>query len=205
MYRYPWQGIEEHLAQKGLTYLHLLVYGSLVNRDSAELTLSKSTIESSRPAVAFGARRIFNYLMPMETDRYGPVHSPEARAALNILPTGLVEDAFNGLIIEVALNDIDSTRGREIGYDLYPVATIEWDRLDGDPMLAYVLHARNSSTTKHTSDEIVPHEVYYSTCRQGARSFGEEFLQLWLETTFLADGVTNMTTWESDNHLGDGH
>ena len=46
------------------------------------------------------------------------------------------------------------------------------------------------------------HHHYYSICREGAAQFGEEFLEIWLKTTYLADGVTSVYKWEKKEFQG---
>jgi cation transport regulator ChaC len=195
-YRYPWRGLEEDLVHRQQSALRLLGYGSLVNAPSAARTLTEGT---RAPAIAFGARRLFNYEISDRQSRYGPVAHSLARAALNVSVTGRPEDRVNGVIIEVARSDIPALRQRERGYDLRPVACIPWADKNEAPFLAYILECPDEPREGevHTSEGIEPHHTYYRVCREGAAQIGEDFLRFWLASTYLADGVTPVEHWEA--------
>lgn len=197
-YRYPWDGLEEEMEANCLTEMTMVGYGSLANSESARRTLSEGVLGTFQPAIAFGVRRLFNYEMPADVDRYAPAIHPLARAALNASPTGKIDDIVNGIVMKLSVTEIPAMREREVGYDLVPVACLEWNDLERPPFLAYILCCFDEPREGkcHTNDKIEPHRGYYSVCRKGASEFGEEFLRLWLTTTYLADGVTPVAEWE---------
>ncbi|NIM51303.1 MAG: hypothetical protein GTO22_18970 [Gemmatimonadales bacterium] len=196
-YSYPWEMLETDLVGQHPSRLLVLGYGSLVNRTSAGYTLSEST---GIPAVAFGVRRIFNYLIPERNPRYGPPPNSMARAALNVIPTGQISDMVNGVLLEVPLGDVAAFRSREVGYDLLPVACIRWHERKKPPFLGYVLHCPDEPRDGlvRTATDIEPHPVYYRVCREGAAEIGDSFLDLWLATTYLADRATPVGQWERE-------
>ncbi len=151
------------------------------------------------PAVVFGARRVFNYKMPSDNERYGPPVDPLARAALNVRMTDDPADLVNGVVINIALDDIPATRTREVAYDLVPAACLDWRRLSQPLSVVYVLRCPESpwEGRNYTDAQLAPHREYYSVCRDGAMDFGARFLELWLATTYLADGVTPVAKWET--------
>jgi len=175
--------------------LSLVGYGSLVNEGSAAVTISKG---ARVPVIAFGVRRIFNYEMSLPHPRYGNPADPLARAALNVAATGRPEDMTNGIMVDVPIVDIPALRKREPGYDLIPVACIHWSQRELPPFVAYVLLAPDEPREGkvHTNSEIEPHRQYYELCREGAVRISEDFLQFWLDSTYLADAVTPMREWE---------
>ncbi|MHC4474052.1 MAG: hypothetical protein ACYTEL_00295 [Planctomycetota bacterium] len=197
-YRYPWGGLEEEMEADCVPEMHVVGYGSLVNSDSAGRTLSQKALGTFRAVIAFGVRRLFNYEMPANVDRYAPAIHPLARAALNARPTGKIDDIVNGIVMKLSVREIPAMRGREVGYDLVPVACLEWNDLERPPFLAYILCCFDEpgQGSGHTNDKIEPHRGYYCVCREGASEFGEGFLRLWLATTYLADGVTPVAEWE---------
>lgn len=199
-YRYPWDGLVEEMEAKCSIEITIVGYGSLVNNASAAHTLSEESLATFQPVIAFGARRLFNYEIPSEVDRYAPAIHPLARAALNALPTGKMEDIVNGIVMKLPLTEIEAIRRREVGYDLVPVACLEWNEWEKPPFLAYILCCFDEEREgiRHTNDKLEPHRDYYSKCRKGASEFGEEFLRLWLATTYLADGVTPVAKWEAN-------
>ena len=48
-----------------------------------------------------------------------------------------------------------------------------------------------------SDDSILPHKGYYNVCRDGAAKISDEFLDYFLETSFLADGKTKVKEWEN--------
>lgn len=199
IYLYPWESLERDLKRKGLYRLPILGYGSLINPGSAAVTLRENSLSHSRPAIAFGARRLFNYEMPKVTPRYGPA-TGRSRAALNVQTTDKIEDLVNGILFEITIEEIPAFRAREIGYDLIPVASIIWNGTNDPPFLAYILSCPDKPVMgkRYTNERIVPHKKYYLLCRRGARKVSEDFLRLWLATTYLADGITLVSQWEVD-------
>ncbi len=199
-YEYPWEGLEEKMEANCITEMRFVGYGSLLNSASAGRTLREESLRTFQPVIAFGARRLFNYEMPADVVRYEPAIHPLARAALNVLPTGKMEDIANGIVMKLTVTEIPAIRGREVGYDLVPVACLEWNDLERPPFLAYILCCFDEPREGkcHMNDKLEPHQGYYSVCRKGASEFGEEFLRLWLTTTYLADGVTPVAEWEAN-------
>ena len=59
--KYPWTGLEDFLEEQKKTTLKIVGYGSLINDQSAAVTV---TVRSRIPVIAFGVYRIFNYLIP---------------------------------------------------------------------------------------------------------------------------------------------
>lgn len=191
LYPYPWNRLKRKLTNKQIDHLPLVAYGSLVNSESAERTLSQSTLLRSKPVVAFGVRRTFDYIMPENTLRYGKPIDPRARAALNVHVTGKIDDRVNGILIDLFLKDISALQRREVDYALVPVACMDWtNRIN--PFPAYILQSERRVDT-----HLQPHQAYYEICRDGAAQFGQEFLSLWLNTTFLGDGKTPVKEWET--------
>ena len=198
-YQYPWEGLEEDLSRMARPHIPFMSYGSLLNSQSAAQTLDDDTLHSRQPVIALGVRRIFNYEMSMNGGNYGPPTNDLASAALNVCLTGDIKDAVNGVLVEMTLEDIPALRTREIGYDLEPVVCLSWNELKKPPSLAFILQAPNEPRAgkKRTNPTLKPHRKYYQVCRDGAEEFGESFLNFWLATTFLADGVTAVGKWES--------
>lgn len=198
VYLYPWDSLERDLKTKGLSRFPIVAYGSLVNIESANVTLQDQSLIHHRPVIAFGARRLFNYKMPKNTRRYGST-TRHTRAALNVQTTDNIDDVVNGILFEITLEEIPAIRAREIGYDLVPIATINWNENKDPPFLTYILRCPDELPMgkRLTSDQIVPHRQYYLICRRGARKVGEDFLRFWLDTTYLADGVTPISQWEA--------
>ncbi len=143
--------------------------------------------------------------MPADGGAYGPPVSPSARAALNVRPSGTIDDLLNGVLLEMPLAEIAQLCAREVGYDLEPIPCMLWDRVAaGQPFLAYVLQCPDEprASLKRTNAALEPHRGYYRVCRDGALEFGDDFLRLWLSTTYLADQVTPVADWETGESTG---
>ena len=194
-YTYPWDNLENDLIRKNHDSISLVGYGSLINRASASLT---TRVKERKKVIAFGIRRIFNYIIPSNTKRYGDIVDKRACAALNIKITGRYNDIINALLFEVPVSDIAALRDREKAYDLINVPCLYWDELEAPPFPAFILYCPYDSFDGQvkTSPDIVPHLGYYNVCRDGAMELGEEFLDCWLNTTYLADGKTSVKIWE---------
>ena len=198
--QYPWEGLKEYLEKQNETKLKIIGYGSLLNARSAALTV---TAQKRTPVIAFGVNRVFNYVIPENNARYGVSDHPRRRAALNIMVTNKVSDFINGLLIEMPLSDIQALREREVAYDLIQVPCILWNNWNNKPFYAYILYCpyKEFDGEEKTSTNIEPHTVYYQVCRDGAQSFGDDFLKCWKSTTFLVDGNTSMEIWEKENKI----
>ena len=197
IYSYPWRSLEKDLRQRS-NKLPLVVYGSLVSSKSSSETIQDKESTRRYPVVVFGFKRIFNYEMPLDGGRYGPPNSAHSRAALNVMPTGNIQDVVNGVLLDISLRDISPTRRRELGYDLVPVVGLKWRGAEGGPFLAYILSCPNEMREgrNRTSSQIEPHREYYKVCRKGASNLGKDFLNLWLATTYLSDGISTVGIWE---------
>jgi hypothetical protein len=195
-YVYPWPALEGDLVGAERDHLRLIGYGSLVHAGSARRTLSS---EHRMPVVVAGAQRLFNYVMDPIPDRYGPPERPAARAALNVRVTYRADDLLNGVLTHVPIAEIPALRAREPGYDLVPVPFALWSAPTSVPEVAYLLEAPDGVARDgrvRTRADLEPHPAYYAVCREGAASFGQPFLAFWLDTTFLANGVTTARDWE---------
>jgi hypothetical protein len=198
-YGYPWDGLEDAVAHFPAHRLLLVGYGSLLNQDSAAKTIKARPAGGHPPVLALGARRVFNYVIPAaKLKAYGGTFGPREHAALNVDYTQSAANALNGRLIGVPTVDIPPLRAREFGYDLRPVACLPWNDKDAKPFTAFVLvavkPARNGRQV--LDDEALPHPSYYRVCREGARAVSEAFLQLYLQTTYLADRKTTLVEWE---------
>lgn len=195
-FTHPWEGLESHTFDSGAQMVKLVGYGSLVNAASAAVTLRESAAPP-RPVVAHGARRVFNYRMS-EQSRYRVTAESRDRALLNVDWTRDPADTISGVLLEVAFSDLPALRLREADYDLVPVVCVDWDSANPIPEPAYVLCCDEQSGLGRVRVDrsLMPNRDYYRLCRDGAESFGSAFLRHWLDSTFLADGITRVGEWE---------
>ena len=204
-YMYPASG-EQMVHDLKSEKVLIFAYGSLLNIESAERTLSREALKSYKPAVAFGVRRIFNYNVNPESikKRYGQPTRPNDTAALNIFSTGDYSDVVNGVVFCVNQEDLEEMIQREVGYDLIPVPVVFWDEFVNHSvrgtrvMIAYAFRA---SLDKYMDVAINPIPGYAHVSMEGASQHGSDFLELWIETTYLSDGKTPFRKWEENKLL----
>jgi len=195
---YPWEGLEEAIPTMPGGHIPMVGYGSLLNPESAARTIvSEST--QRHPCLAFGCRRIYNYRMSDRAlvERYDSSPDSPYRAALNVRLTDTLDDYINGILITLDASDVAALTKREYGYDLCPVAALDWDnRENGDPYIAYVLVAPDEASIKKyqkADPTILPQPGYVEICKSGAASISPEFLKVFNASTYLADGETLAT------------
>ena len=193
---------------------HALIFahGSLLNRESASQTVGPVVVETFKPAVAFGLKRLFDLNVPY-CPRWKALNNPHHEAAmLNVRQEEDFSSAVNGIVMEVGAEDLTNLLRREVGYDLVPVPVVLWeDALDParapQVTIAYAFAAceQERHGALYVSHEIVPVKTYAEASEEGARGFGDAFLSMWRETTFLADGFTPFRVWEEhpDKELAD--
>lgn len=187
IWHYPYPEIVDHLKSTNKRDILLFSYGSLMDTTSASRTLSPESLKTRRPAIAFKVKRLFDRDVPIKPgSKWGIPDDPRARGMLNVLPTDSPTDMVNGVLIDVALDDIPNILLREEGYDLIPVIVQEWNSTS--TRVAYTLHAPQN--TVYTNTDILPRPGYYELTRDAALQFGPAFYLLWYKTTFLSDGVT---------------
>lgn len=193
-FAFPWHGLEDLLEQQGAAWL--VGYGSLMHPASAARTIRDTPANGHPPVVAFGAKRLYEYIMPLPVyERYAQQNlqvrlDPRARAALNVRPTGNPDHLFNGRRIALAVADLDGLRQRERAYDLHPVAMLDWEVLDAEPQLGFALScpATPYEGQLFVDSTLRPCPPYHRLCLQGAQLVSPEFAGLFLQTTYLGDG-----------------
>lgn len=190
---YPWTGIEDRFPDG----IEIVVYGSLLNRESAALTLSDATIATARPVVAIGGRRTFDYEIGPNSPRWPVTGEGRAIAALNVRITGEATDTVNGLLLRIPRAEMAAFRSRERNYRLVSVPCQPWGDATATPFDTWIL-----SSDGGANPDVTPHPGYYQVCREGARKIGPDFLESWLSTTYLADGITPVKSWETKRGPG---
>ncbi len=185
VWKYPWTGIEAVIEQSAFD---LIGYGSLLNTTSARRTLSADMVAASKPVLAYGGHRIFNYVMPDAVlARRGWPEDPKAIAALNVVASHTTAAFFNGRCFTLTVNDIPGLRERERGYDLVPVSYIDWSQPDSPARLAYALMATCTQVDgeSRVHNEVLPNPGYVDLCESGAESVSPEFLQLFRDSSWV--------------------
>lgn len=159
----------------------LIAYGSLINR--LELVRGGFPLEGARPVIVQGFKRVFSQEPSWRADR------GEERAVLNaigsrrhwlnaVLISGLNEDFFA---------DLDE---REKGYARIEVAPSSLrgygsSHVTPTPRNIYIY----TGDEDKQSDFILPNEAYLRTCLEGAKQWGEDFHDDFLDSTFVKDDI----------------
>lgn len=167
----------------------IFAYGSLINPESAKRSLSNESISTAKTVVAYHLIRVFDYS--------GSPNSQDL-AMLNVHPTENPHDIVNGVLYSLDKKDLANLIYRENGYDLIPVIVEPWPKNpDGQFAIAYTFSAPKEPRGGkiYTNDRIAPYPRYYYTVENGVKKYGQEFLTLWLETTYLSDGKTPIKDW----------
>jgi len=185
--------------------IKLFTYGSLLNKDSALRTMDEQTYNSRITSVAFGYKRIFNRDVDIAASaRYTTPDNHLERGMLNLLSTENADDVVNGFIFDFKISALQAMCEREEGYDLVPCVVQPWDAFcekqsDHSQMsVAYTFVAPHEerSGVCPVSHEVLPVKEYFDLVKEGVSIYGEDFLQKWYDTTFLADKETPIADWE---------
>lgn len=196
-YIYPYTDLAAELKAQGVSTLRLFIYGSLMDPQSRGGTLVHSNLTQEQTALAFGVQRLFNLDVAYKPgSKWGPLTTPASRGMLNIRVTDNADEFINGVIVEVALDDLPLLSKRETFYDLVPIITADWKSfLYGKFSFstAYILAAPEKPGI--TSATILPRDAYFTFTRAAAAKYGSCFEDFWLNTTYLADGITPVSDW----------
>ena len=187
---YNWPHWSEFLKQQGNA--EFVVYGTLINNNSASQTLNQSG--ERKPINAFGVRRVFNFVLEDKNyvDHGGLYRRSKFKnhnATLNVQETGDEEDIVNGVLMKVTREGVDALAEREAGYGIIPIVY----GLVDDPekvSKAYMFIARKRSPEigHRVKDDVLPNESALEICLAGANEYGRGFLDTWIRHCYLADG-----------------
>lgn len=194
-YKYPYKSLHKELEEKDVDTIKIFSYGSLMNFDSASKTLSPASLNSYKPAIAMGVKRIFNRDVPIKPNsKWCPPNNHSARGMLNLAMSSNPQSMVNGVVFDLHRDDIPSLLYREEGYDLIPIVVKDWEDEEGKCYIAYTFYA--SPDSEYVSDVIDPRPKYYELCRDAAKLYGKEYYSFWLSSTYLSDGVHSIRKWE---------
>lgn len=207
-YRYPNDGHEHVLNVYPNGKILVFGYGSLMNRVSAAKTIKAESVDTMETALAFGAKRVFNY-KASKTRHWQEDLDEKEKAMLNLAQTFNISSLVNGVTIEVDLEDFSRLVLREIGYDLVPILVVsEKDILDEHPNLdvrvAYTFVAMNElrDHINYTSTKYYPVRGYLHAVQEASAMHGERFAKTWNKTTYMADGTTLIDNWDQRTFKG---
>lgn len=183
-------------------------YGSLMNMQSASRSVSPESLQSMRPVVSFGLKRIFNY-KAHDVSRWGKGLPDLEKAMLNVEPMTTYRHIVNGIVMEVSPQDLAKLINREKGYDLVPVLVADWnDVISQNPdvkiEVAYTFYVPDElrNGVNYSQTKYYPVRGYLNAVREGASIFGEQFLNYWNLTTYLGNGTTTVNDWDEETFTG---
>ncbi len=190
-------------------------YDTLAYPPSALQSLSKKTVASMKPALAFGLFRLLNVdgllggfrndiTSPHELDEYIPQPLREGNALLNVISSNTLEAKINGVLFEVDENELERLINREVGYDLIPIIVMDWQDhfpfYHGKARVAYTFSASDQPREGklYTNNDLHPslrymiraREGFYRTQAgdlQGPNRGWTAFRSYFEETTFFGD------------------
>jgi len=189
---HPYDSFYHRLRCLGVKKVLLFGYGSLVDPLSASRTVSIKSLNTRKPAVAYGVKRIFHRDVPFDAaSHWGVPQNSMARGMLNLVFTSAPEHAVNGVVMQIDIEELESLARREVGYDLVPVPCHDWEGCKF--YFAYACMAPNHSPYIHPS--ILPRPGYYELTMKAPLEYGLCFYNFWLNTTYLADETTTIREW----------
>jgi len=190
--------------------LLLFGYGSLANADSASITIQKSSVETRQQATAIGWSRIFEKDVaqnignsfrsnPEERDVSNPF-----RASLNMRQTNDINHKTNGAVYKIKSSELPDLIAREEGYDLAP---IRLELESGESVLAYTFTVKSMldhyryNIDGEIGSPIEPRPNYLDTVRTAMKEIGENELETFNATTYLADRTTLIKDYQPSTAL----
>ncbi len=195
---YPWKELLNNIDN-----FYLFGYGSLINEYSYSVDMKKSN--GLIPVIGYGVKRILNY-DPDEIVRSRPLYQDPERgekyfAAFNVEYTANEKDKVNGVLRKIEKSDFASFIARERGYSMVKIKCTSFEKESNETFEAFTLCAPEFfENRKLINNQLLPNVPYYKICREGASQISEEFLQMWLETSFLGDG-RNVMEWEKEEDI----
>lgn len=159
----------------------LIAYGSLINR--SELVRGGFPLDGAHLVIVQGFKRVFSQEPSWRADR------GEERAVLNAI--GSRQYWLNAVLIPGLSDDFFADLDeREKGYARIRVAPSSL-RVYGSshaipiPRNIYIY----TGDENKQSDSILPNEPYLRTCLEGAKQWGEDFHDDFLDSTFVKNDI----------------
>lgn len=195
-----------HLEAKesGNGKIWLFGYGSLLD-NSPDIydnpSIKPENGKTLRPAIAFGVKRIFNWVE--KRDFVLKTLEPKEKCFLNLVSVPNFNHVTNGVVIEIDHEDLAKLVTREIGYDLVPIFVASWqdaiqqnERIKIDIAYAFMASSELRNHVSYTSNEYYPIRWYASHVDKAAMSQGPVFWNMYQQTTWLGDGTTLISDWK---------
>ena len=165
--------------------LPFIGYGSLLNRRDVKRTLPRDREFTS--VIVFGTKREFKYKIDFKEGE--PCPNPDEIAAVGLDLDYNPHHYFNGVVFDLARDEVDLIAKREEHYRLMKLPYIEISSKTPEIKEAYALiYPQNDGI------ELRPYLNYLFLIVSGMKNeIG--LTQFFCETTFLADGTTSVAEW----------
>lgn len=192
---------EEITATLGTQTIPIIGYGSLMNPDSAKVTISsEDAVVNMEPVRIPGYERVFNVNLERDGSRRRRENDGDKDwAVLNIQKSD--SKSMNAVVLNLDLEDFQNLRQRERAYSLVPVMTEVYTNANvvSQPQasIAYAWIVTDPNFLGTT--EIKPIPLYYRLVAEALSTdtviakFGEKFFEDYLDTTALANGTVIRT------------
>lgn len=162
---------------------HVIGYGSLLNPRSAKKSLQD--VVTFKPAVLSGYKRVFN----IATKYSGAVLNvePDPDSDINVNIATITPEDMSNLILREWQYDL-VTVDRSLLSTINGVGSIE---LDSDPVMVVGREDRIMTDVTHQE----PGLDYIQTCIHGTGKVAPKMVDLFLDSSFLRDGITTIREW----------
>ena len=156
--------------------IRIFGYGSLINEESLRRTVPNAF--NLFPAKVKGFVRVFN--LPTQRKRCSEKGCPIA--VLNIEKSEWNQE-INGLCFEMNVEEFDALQERERSYELIEIEIEDYEGNLHKGFTFRVLHydAYPYIFGSSTQDE------YMQICIEGCKTFGDEFLEDFMKTTYIGN------------------
>lgn len=151
---------------------NLVVYGSLINKE--ELKKENISFENVELVKVSGFQRVFN-----QEPSYRLVNSIN-RAVLSVEEKK--DSWFNAIVIKnLSVEYLSNLDIREKGYHRVNIEDNQVIKYNGETIANCIIY---KGRLEKLNNEILPNFDYLNICLKGVNSFGKEFLQDFLNTTY---------------------
>ncbi len=189
----------------------IIGFGSLLSKKSSKITCPK--LRNFRKIRVNGYQRIFNLASPTAINFIN-------NNAINISACSTIKkdnSGFLAIAFDITEDQWENFANRESGYQLLPVEFTNEENNTDTGILCVNFnnnHLENHHTSKdlliklrgelnYTADiirnDILPWEIYLDYCINSAKKLGEDYLNSFLDESFLADETTTIREYLKAN------
>ena len=193
-----WEEFKQEYKRDGVTKLSFIGYGSLSNAKDLQKTLPGK--REMVPIIGFGGKRIFKVESPTLNNRGLPPLEFQNEVAKLAIEEGSIdynlENLFNGVMFDLNEHEVEALEKREPGFKLKKFPIVRIDSIFQNPIqVEYAYALINNEPAK---ESLRPHLNYLNLVINSfddGRLDSQDTIRLFTETTYLADGKTNIEDW----------